>query len=346
MISTIDLRFNMSHPAPTELVVTANHAADANRLHTTFDTLKRKAIDQVDREMAKDLTGDDPVQQATRAYQKRVNERIYNSFKIEQENDKLIVFRSDNSGTKSSEAANVATIGILVALLLPAVQAARAAARRNAAINNMKQLSLALMNYESAHKTFPPRATFDDDGKPLLSWRVHLLPFMEQNELYEQFHLDEPWDSAHNKTLIAKMPEIFSDPASRNAPAEGKSNYLGVLGEGLFFDPDAEGRPLDAFQDGLSRSIALVQVDDAHAEPWTKPVDWSFDAENNLLGLGGLHTNIFLASFCDGSVQAISNAIDGDVFQGLLTIDGGEMADAVAVTSPTSHGLSGPLPRR
>lgn len=324
MISTIDLRLNISNPAPTELVVTANHAADANRLQTTFETLKRKAIDQIDREMSKDLTGDDPVQQATRAYQRRVNERIYNSLKIEQEDNKLVVFRTENAGREGSEAVSVATIGILIALLLPAVQAARAAARRNTAINNMKQLNLSLLNYESAYGAFPPRATFDDDGKPLLSWRVHLLPFLEQNELYEQFHLDEPWDSDHNKTLIAKMPEIFRDPVSQHAVTDGKSNYLGVLGEGMFFESVGEGRTFEMIEDGLSRSIALVQVDDAHAETWTKPADWSPDAQNNLLGLGGLHLNIFLASFCDGSVQAISNAVDGDEFQAFLTINGGE----------------------
>lgn len=323
MIATIDLRFNISHPAPTELVVTANHAADANRLQATFESLKRKTMDQIDRETMKKFGGDEPVQEATRAYQRRVNERLFNAVKLQQEENQLVVFRVDDAGKGGSDTVSLATIGILVGLLLPAVQAARAAARRNAAMNNMKQLNLALLNYESAHGTFPPYATFDDDGKPLLSWRVHLLPFLEQNELYEQFHLDEPWDSEHNKALIAKMPEIFRDPASA-ATTDGKSNYLGVLGEGMYFEPAGEGRSINEFEDGLSQSIALVQVDDDHAQPWTKPADWSPDAEDILLGLGGLHTTIFLASLGDGSVKAFSNAVDSDAFQAFLTINGGE----------------------
>ena len=77
-------------------------------------------------------------------------------------------------------ASQTATIGILVALLLPAVQAARDAARRAQSSNNLKQIVLAMHNYHDVYKKFPPRANFGDDGKPLLSWRVHILPFVEQ----------------------------------------------------------------------------------------------------------------------------------------------------------------------
>jgi hypothetical protein len=322
MISTIDLRANYSHRAPTELTITANHVADANRLNSTFETLKVKALEQMNREMTKDFAGDDPVQKATRDYQQRMNQKILDALKLQQQDAKLTVFRTDNAAQNDS--ASVATIGVLVALLLPAIQAAREAARRNQSMNNMKQLNLGLLNYEAARRRFPAAASFDDEGKPLLSWRVHLLPYMEQQALYKQFHLDEPWDSEHNKTLIAKMPEIFREPSSKLPPAEGRSNYLGVVGDGLFFDLNGEERALTDITDGTSRTVSLVQVDDEHAQIWTRPVDWAPDAANPLLGLGGLRPAIFLASLCDGSVQPIAYQIAPEKWLELLTIAGDE----------------------
>ena len=69
-------------------------------------------------------------------------------------------------------------------------------------------------NYHDTYGTFPPAATTDGADKPLLSWRVAILPFLEQQPLYEQFHLDEPWDSPHNKTLIEQMPQVYAIPGS------------------------------------------------------------------------------------------------------------------------------------
>jgi hypothetical protein len=221
----------------------------------------------------------------------------------------------------------VATVGVLVALLLPAVQAAREAARRNASMNNLKQIMLAMHNYHDVKKSFPAHAIYSADGKPLLSWRVSLLPYMEQQALYKQFHLDEPWDSEHNKQLIEQMPEVFLDPSSGLLLVDGKTHYLGVKGEGMFFDGTANGRKIQSITDGTSNSIAAFQVGDANAVIWTKPEDWELDADDPLAGIGMLHSGIFLAGFCDGHVQAISNAIDGGIFKNLLTVGGGEVVN-------------------
>jgi hypothetical protein len=321
MVSHIDLRFNISHAAPTELVVTANHAADANRLESTVEALKRNALAQLDRELAKEFDGEEPVQAATRAYQRRVNQKIFDSLQLERRDNQLVVFRTEAPTSENGDVLSVATIGVLVALLLPAVQAARAAARRNAALNNIKQLNLALLNYEAAHGEFPASASFDENGEPLLSWRVHILPYMDQNELYKQFRLDEPWDSDHNKALIAKMPPAFRDAASKIPPAEGKTNYLGVIGEGMFFDPTGESRKVDDIADGSSQTMTILQVDDDHAAAWTEPVDWTPNDEAPLNGLGGLHTNAFIASYCDGSVDVLSVGVEPNLFKSFLTID-------------------------
>src|SRR5204863_3386120 len=110
---------------------------------------------------------------------------------------------------------------------------------------------------------------FDKRGKPLLSWRVEILPFIEENELFKQFHLDEPWDSEHNKALIAHMPRVFQDP--RRPPGD-TTTFLAPVGKGLAFEGD---KPLkiNSFTDGTSNTIFIVQANDDRAVPWTKPDD-------------------------------------------------------------------------
>src|SRR5262249_20216865 len=128
----------------------------------------------------------------------------------------------------------------------------------------------------------PPRAIFDDQGKPLLSWRVQILPFLDQEELYQQFRLDEPWDSEHNKPLIDKMPNVFSDPRFDLPP--GKTVYQAVVGPGTAFDGRQGLKPAQII-DGTSNTIGVVEVGPEHAVPWTKPVDWEFDQDHPLNGL-------------------------------------------------------------
>ena len=94
-------------------------------------------------------------------------------------------------------------------------------------INNLKQIGLAMHNYHARHKTFPPAYTVDKDGKPLLSWRVLILPYLEQDALYKEFHLDEPWDSEHNRALIDRMPTTYLCPGGSSKRADrGKTTYL------------------------------------------------------------------------------------------------------------------------
>src|ERR1700731_3796855 len=107
----------------------------------------------------------------------------------------------------------IAIIGVLIALLLPAVQSAREAARRAQCTNNLKQIGLAFHNYHSANNAFPRAAITDKQGKPVLSWRVAILPYIEQQELYKKFKRDEPWDSPHNKALLKEVPTTYVCPS-------------------------------------------------------------------------------------------------------------------------------------
>ena len=240
---------------------------------------------------------------------------------------------------------NIGTAAPLaVGLLLPAVQSARrgggvwhphipptAAARRAQSMNNMKQIALALHNYHDVYKTFPPAYTTDEDGNPLLSWRVYILPFVEQQPLYQQFHLDEPWDSEHNKKLIPSMPPTLRSPNSRAEP--GKTNYLGVGGEkGIF--PGKEKVGIRDITDGTSNTLMVVEANDQSAVIWTRPDDFQPDPDNPTKGLVGLRPGGFLGGLADGSVRFFSESTDGQVLQAIFTRNGSEVVNLWNSTRP------------
>ena len=121
------------------------------------------------------------------------------------------------------------------AALAEAVGKVREAAKRIQLSNDLKQLALAVHNYHDTNGRFPAAAIYDKNGKPLLSWRVMLLPYLDQNELYKEFHLNEPWDSEHNKKLLEKMPAVFAPPDSQ-AFKDHETFFQCFVGKGSVFE--------------------------------------------------------------------------------------------------------------
>jgi hypothetical protein len=197
--------------------------------------------------------------------------------------------------------------------------------------NNLRQILLAFHNYHDVNKGLPPAYNVDADGKPLLSWRVHILPYIEQQQLYAQFHLNEPWDSEHNKKLIPQMPQVYRSP--RSVAGEGMTTYLTPRNKDSAFAPPAEdadpkvirGVSLAQIPDGTSNTIGVVEVNDENAVTWTKPDDYEYAADDPLQALRNTWGPVFQAALCDGSVQAFSITMNADVLKALFTRNGGEV---------------------
>lgn len=313
LIQSIELSVNLSTTLDLRLVLGANDAKAAAELEALLAKAKRMALELIQQQVAAGLTGNDPIQQAAGQYMRRITQRIADDIKVKTAGDRVTV------SFEGSPA--VASVGVMTALLLPAVQAAREAARRAQSSNNLKQIGLAMHNFHDARRRLPPRAIYDKEGKPLLSWRVGLLPYLEENELYKQFHLDEPWDSEHNRQLIARMPAVYRSP---NQTAEnGKTVYLAPDGEGTVFG-GKDAMRLAQITDGTSNTIMALEADDDQAVIWTKPDDLKYDPKDPMNGLGHLRPGIFQALFCDGHVQIIANTVDPNALRALFTMHGGE----------------------
>jgi hypothetical protein len=202
---------------------------------------------------------------------------------------------------------------------------AREGARRSQCINNLKQIGLAMHNFHSVHGTFPAAYSTSKDRKPLLSWRVHILPYLEQKALFDEFHLDEPWDSPHNKALIPRMPATYACPSgSRTLAREGKTSYLAPRGPATIF-PGAQAVKLQDITDGASNTILVVDAGDALATTWTKPDDWEVAPDFKTQGLFGHHPRGTSFGFADGSVRFLKETISRKLLQSLTSRNANEV---------------------
>ncbi len=268
--------------------------------------------DMAVQEMKKNVRGDSATERATIAYIDRISAKLSEMARPARDGNEMVLEIRGNIGTT----------GVLVGLLLPAVQAAREAARRMTASNELKQIGLALHNHHAAYNALPDRAIRDAQGEPLLSWRVKILPFIEQQALYERFHLDEPWDSPHNSQLIPLMPKTYVDPSVPGEP--GYTVFQMPIGEKVMF-PDKGQRKFRDVLDGLSNTIMVVEASRNEMVPWTKPDDLQLDLSNPLPQLGNTHQGGFHVLLGDGAVKFVASSIDLELLRALFTYQGKEV---------------------
>jgi hypothetical protein len=202
--------------------------------------------------------------------------------------------------------------------------------------NKLKQIAMALHGFHKGTGHFPAATAFrSPEGKPLLSWRVAVLPHLspEAAALYERFRLDEPWDSPDNAALIPLMPVEYSRAVNRTDP-HGLTHFQAVVGKGLLFDAEfvkngpVAGRGLQVdIPDGPANTIMAVVAKTPVI--WTKPED--IDAgDGEPIGprveyRGGHPSASVLCA--DGAVRYLSKRVDEARWLAVLTVAGGEPPD-------------------
>ena len=218
-------------------------------------------------------------------------------------------------------------LGTIGAMFIPAITASREAARRMQCTNNIKQILLAIHNYHDAHRCLVPYMTADATGKPLHSWRVLLLPYIEQGVLYEMIRLNEPWDSEHNKQFHDKMPSIYKCPTAKGNMT-GMTTYSVVVGKETAFDVPNSKHTFAKLADGTSNTVCIVErktpvcwMDPTQEITFAKACE-GINASKD--GLGSNHTKGMNFGLFDGSVSYISETVDAAVWRAMLTCAGGE----------------------
>jgi RNA polymerase sigma factor (sigma-70 family) len=240
------------------------------------------------------------------------------------------------------------------------------AAARKQSIRNLEQIALAMHNYLDTFGSFPPPAIYSKEGKPLLSWRVALLPYLDQGTLYRQFHLDEPWDSPHNKKLLAKRPKVYHIPGSEDRTS---TYYQVFVGEDTIFErrrrageggglsgaagsaatprtggaggggPAAgavaggpAGIRLADIPDGTSNTILVIEA--GWPVPWTKPEDLAYAATGRIPPLGGAFPDAIYTAFADGKVYALKRKYDEQTLRLAITRNDGQNFDLGTLIDP------------
>lgn len=213
---------------------------------------------------------------------------------------------------------------LLIALLLPATRSAREPARRAQCVNNLKQIALALHNYEQEYKALPPAYTVDAEGRPLHSWRTLILPYLEQTRLYRSIDLTKPWnDPANAKALATSLPS-YHCPSSPGEP--NTTTYLAIVAPGGCFDP-TQPRSLEDITDEASSTLMVIEAGEEYAVPWMAPenadeavVLMNFRPTTKLHHSGGSN-----AGLVDGSVRFLKASISAKTLRALMSIAGGEV---------------------
>ena len=231
--------------------------------------------------------------------------------------------------------------GCLCGLLLPAVSPAREAARRMHCSNQLKQIALALHNYHAVYKSFPPAYIADSRGRPIHSWRVLILPFLEQQPLYESYSFDEPWDGPNNRKLLSQIPPIYCCPSQSDVEAESPShtNYVAVVGENTAW-PGKTATSVQDIVDGTANTLLVCEVANHHIS-WMEPTDVSYSEAVEMLTAsdpdqhsGHVYQSFFYewshgrqVAIADGSVRFIPYGIDANDAKLLLARNDYELHD-------------------
>jgi len=237
-------------------------------------------------------------------------------------------------------AAGLVIAGIAVFCLMPTTYHPPSASRRSQCRYQLMQIGIALHNYHDAYGTFPPAYIADAQGRPMHSWRVLILPYVEEKSLYDRYDFSEPWDGPNNSKLAAEIPRIYRCPSDTRSISSTDTSYLAVVGDGTIWK-GAKAVSLADVKDGSSNTLLVVESHGAGIN-WMEPRDLhtlQMPATVNPLngqGICSCHNHksndrgrgeCVQVLIADGSVRALENDTPSKTINALLTIAGGETVE-------------------
>jgi len=220
-------------------------------------------------------------------------------------------------------------VGLLFALVFPAISAARQSAQKTQSANNMKLIATAMQSYEADHGCFPPAYVADENGKPMHSWRVLLLPYLGHDHVYDRYDFNQPWDSPQNINLRFMMPPEYACPADPDARSKYETSYMVIVGDKTMF-PGEECTTRDEITDGVAYTILLAQTP-ACGVCWLEPEDLDADGMRFAINgrerveIGSVHSGGAHILTADGESHFLADDTPADFVQAMTTIAGNEV---------------------
>lgn len=251
----------------------------------------------------------------------RVKELLDPNLKWDSEKGDLAATPAPNvklAGTPSAQAGSHGAPNALLPRQQPVMRAQ--------SVKNLKKIGVAMSNFHDSYGRLPAAAARTSKTRrptqdnPPHSWRVALLPFVDQQHLYGQYRFDQPWNSPENLKVLEQMPPVYRNPKA--PPGTTKTSYFALTGPATVFSGE-EGTPFREIRDGTSNTLAVVEA--KRSVPWTKPEDIPYDVAGPIPNLGGHIEGGFMALFCDGAVKFIPESVEETVLRGLISRDGREL---------------------
>jgi len=298
--------------------IVAYDQTTSDKFNANLEVARTDGVDFILDAMKENGGSGDPIEAAMQQYNQRIIRKFAEKIKPTQRGLETYLILEDTVA--------MGMLGSVVSGTFMGMNSAMEVPKRRLTRSDMqlRQIGLALHNYHDVHLRMPPAAISDEDGKPLLSWRVAILPFIEEQALYEKFHLDEPWDSEHNIKLLDEMPDVYAGDAEKGAPKQNVTAFLGVSGERCLFNKNEKVRFRD-ITDGSSNTLAVIEVGFDKRVQWTKPVDYVFNAEKPFEGIGRRETRGFRAITADGAGHEVSYDIEAKNLANLMMRNDGKV---------------------
>lgn len=299
LLATAELDLILDGEGAVKLVLEAHDANSAVELDQNLAETMRWAVRLLENKVdAALVSGASQKTLWELKYYQRLGLQLASSVERRREDDRIVL-------CVKGDALVAAGLGAVVAECLAdddLDEADSSSDAKEQATTNLQRIGAAISEYQRLHHK-APRSSIASDGTPLLSWRVHLLPFLGEQELYERFHLDEAWDSEHNRPLVAQIPDVYH---GADAPDNGKTLYLLANQMASLATPEVEvpsGSPDSVIASG---GILVVEANMSRAVEWTRPEIFAFDPNDIFAGLGGLRPGGFLVLQTDGLVDFVS----------------------------------------